>query len=51
MNISMPSNIVTDLMSANSATFTSLLPLLAVLVGVPMVFYVIRKIAFLFPKV
>jgi len=33
-----------------SSTFSSLLPLIAIVIAVPMTFYVIRKIVALFPK-
>lgn len=50
MNIVIATTTVGDLQSSVSSTFTSLLPLIAIVIAVPLTFYGIRKVVALFPK-
>lgn len=49
MNITIGTTTLTQIQTMLSATFVSLLPLIAVMIAVPLTFYAIRKIIALFP--
>lgn len=48
--ISLPVNTATDLMANVGVLFTDLWVLLALAIGIPLAFYVIRKVISLVPK-
>jgi len=50
MILSVPGSIVSDLATATTGTFDSLGVLIALLISVPLAFYVIRRVIALFPK-
>jgi len=50
MDITIGSSTISDLQDMVSSTFTSLLPFVAIIIGIPLTFYVIRKVIALFPK-
>jgi hypothetical protein len=50
MIIELSNDVVSAVFGANSATFTSLLPIYIIMIGIPLVFYVLRKIILLFPR-
>lgn len=45
-----PTTIVTDVASSTSATIDSLSGLIALLLAIPVAFYILRRILALFPK-
>jgi len=50
MTIVVPEAIVSDVAAATSGTFHALWPLIALLISVPLAFYIARRILALFPK-
>jgi multidrug transporter EmrE-like cation transporter len=50
MEITIGNEVVGQVMSANSGTFTGLLPLLIIMISIPIAFYVLRKVILLFPR-
>jgi len=50
MIIEIGTSTIADLQTMVSATFESLLPFVAILIAIPLSFYVIRKVIALFPK-
>ncbi len=50
MNITIGTGTLEQLQATVGNTFTSLLPLIAIVIAVPLTFYGIRKVVALFPK-
>ena len=50
MDITIPSNIVTDISASVTGTVESLWVLIILIISIPLSFYVLRKIIQLFPK-
>jgi len=50
MTLAIPSTIISDLSTAVSGTFESLGVLIALMVSIPLAFYILRRVLSLFPK-
>lgn len=50
MEITIGNDVVNEILTANTSTFTGLLPLITIMISIPIAFYVLRKIIALFPK-
>lgn len=50
MNVTIDSSTINLIVTTVQNTFASLLPIIAIVTGVPLAFYVVRKIITLIPK-